>query len=449
MPTNTTPAPASNSAPNNPASITEKVPLIDIRPDPRNRKDHDGDLLKVLADQIKKEGLLQPIVIRKLTAKELEHYTKPQTARLAYWPTFQIIAGERRFRAHQMLKAHSIEARIVTADTELSAVVKQTIENVSRVDLNPMDRARQMLRLSELKMPQKEIGKLFGDVSQPVVANTLRLLDLPATVQELVSKGKLSQAHGVILVRWARWKKLCMRIAELAIAHDWDAKSLAGGLPFEGQLEQEGLVVKIRLDNGYSYDRPTYTVPEKLQKDPDFAKIAGYWWYFVPDDPAAENKWAPERDRQDKARATADAARKAKNEKALKNNKPNSEQLARRKKIATNKAARGLLTKTLEAVTSRLKAARGGDPAALALVCAKAAGAAGGSTFDAAAALGIKLPPKFDNHTAAAWMKLSVGDQVRLAAAALAFNDTQEAMRYAGMVPDRVIFLTAAKGGKR
>lgn len=412
------------------AEYNANVPLADIVPDPRNRKDHDQAELRSLADQIKAEGLLQPIVLR-------------QQANGSY----MIIAGERRWLAHKLLKRLTIAARIYKAETDLSAARKQAIENEGRKDLSPMARARNYQRLVELGDKQKELMVLFGK-SQPVISNTLRLLELPGPVQDLVGSGKLSHAHGVALVRWARWKKVCLRIAECAIAHDYDAKSINDrGVPFCGTLEQEDLVQRIHIDHGHSWEtRPTYTLPKALQEDPDFIRDGGDWIYMLPTDEKAPNKWAPEKERQDKARAAAEAKRQATNTKARETGNLTAEQKARKKKIADNKAAREKIASALDMVVQRLKSAKGIDGAALALIAKKARASSGDEAVEAAEMLGIKLPKGFDEWTEESWAKLAPADAVRLAAMQIAVAKAFESDRCAGAVPDEIEFLKGGKG---
>lgn len=406
--------------------------------DPKNRKEHDKEALQSLADSIKAEGLLQPIVVR-------GHPEKPAR--------YMLIAGERRLRAHLLNKAETIAARVARHDPNAvnaaGAARKRLVENLQREDLTPIEEARGYRELAvDFRMTHAAIAALAG-VSQPVVGNALRLLDLPGSVQELVQSGALTRAHGVALARFKAWPKICEFISAKAIKEGSPAKDLEQGLPFSWALKNAGLVEEIST-NQWASNR--YTLSEALRKDPDFLKESSEHWCCL--NPA---KWAPEKKRQDEAREKAAAASKSKEAKAeAKNGKPSAEQLARKKKIASNKANRAASTQALIDVKAHLKAQKKIEKNPLALIVEKLFGNGhyGSKVKDAAIALGIITPKGLISsswHTAVNAEKLRTmkeHDIVRLAAGAIALYHGEQAVKFASGIPEEIETLIGKKGGK-
>lgn len=239
--------------------------LIDY--DPKNRKEHDKDDLISLKDSIASEGLLQPIVVR--------HHPEKRAR-------YMIIAGERRHRAHGLLKRDTIQARIVKHDPSAinaaGAARKRLVENMQREDLTPIEEARGYRELSvDFKMTHADIAKLAG-VSQPVVGNALRLLDLPGSVQDLVQAGTLSRAHGISLARYKAWPKLCEFLAKAAIDQGISSKDLEAGIGYRTAPE----IIKAKLGERLNqYQFPKHEIPPILLKDPDVVAFAdGDVWCF-------------------------------------------------------------------------------------------------------------------------------------------------------------------------
>ncbi|NBV49443.1 MAG: ParB/RepB/Spo0J family partition protein, partial [Verrucomicrobia bacterium] len=117
------PAPAPVAAPVAPGLLLQELPLTSIVPNPRQpRRDFDDSQVKELADSIRSEGLMQPIVVRKVK------------------DGYELIAGERRFRAFKLIGQKTITARIIDASDASSAVLA-LVENLQRADLNPIDEA--------------------------------------------------------------------------------------------------------------------------------------------------------------------------------------------------------------------------------------------------------------------------------------------------------------------
>ena len=161
------------------------VPVEFLRPNPRNpRKAFVEEDLAELADSIRQRGVIQPIVVRSL----------PQLI-----DVFEIIAGERRWRAAQRAGLHEVPVVVVEADDK-TALEIAIIENVQRADLNPMEEAAGYERLiADFEYSQNDLAQVIGK-SRSHVANTLRLLKLPDGVKDLVNGGQLSAGHARALL---------------------------------------------------------------------------------------------------------------------------------------------------------------------------------------------------------------------------------------------------------
>lgn len=158
------------------------VPLQEIRPNPfQPRDDFKEDELRELAASIQEHGVLQPVLVRRVDGG------------------YQLVAGERRFRASQLLERPSIPAVVREADdTQMLEIA--LIENVQRENLNAIEIARGYAALIErLGLTQQEAAERLGK-SRSAVANTLRLLELPRDLQDMVSRGTLSAGHARALL---------------------------------------------------------------------------------------------------------------------------------------------------------------------------------------------------------------------------------------------------------
>ena len=153
-----------------------------IEPSPyQARREIPGEQLSELAESIRSEGLLQPIVVRKMGDK------------------FQLIAGERRWRAFQQLKIKSIPARVMTSSDASSASLAM-IENLQRADLNPLEEAHGYASLiRDFDLTQETAAERVGK-GRATVANSLRLLALDAELQGFVAKTLLSVGHAKVLL---------------------------------------------------------------------------------------------------------------------------------------------------------------------------------------------------------------------------------------------------------
>lgn len=162
-----------------------RVPIEFLRPNPRNpRKDFVESDLDELSASIAERGVIQPIVVRAVKGES---------------DAYEIIAGERRWRAAQRAGNHDVPIVLVEA-TDRESLEYAIIENVQRADLNPIEEAAGYLALQEeFSYSQDDIAKIVGK-SRPHVANTLRLLKLSEPVKAHVRSGKLSAGHARMLV---------------------------------------------------------------------------------------------------------------------------------------------------------------------------------------------------------------------------------------------------------
>lgn len=167
---------------------SRKVAIEFLRPNPRNpRKYFDDSDLGELAESIKQRGIIQPILVRMIPDMP---------------DAYEIIAGERRWRAAQRAGLHEVPVVIAEIDDRTS-LEYAIIENVQRSDLNPMEEASGYQRLmEEFNYNSNELGQILAK-SRSYVVNTVRLLNLPASVQEMVVDGRLSagQARAILSCR--------------------------------------------------------------------------------------------------------------------------------------------------------------------------------------------------------------------------------------------------------
>lgn len=146
------------------------------------RMEFDQEALNDLADSIKAQGVMQPIVVRSVSDDR-----------------FEIVAGERRWRASQIAGLDSIPALVRDISDE-AAIAMALIENIQRENLNPMEEARALKRLqTEFDLSQQEVANAVGK-SRPVIANLLRLLSLELGAAELLETGQIDAGHAKVLL---------------------------------------------------------------------------------------------------------------------------------------------------------------------------------------------------------------------------------------------------------
>ncbi|MGZ3214988.1 ParB/RepB/Spo0J family partition protein [Paracoccus sp. T5] len=179
------------------------VPIEQVTANPdQPRRSFDPEALQELAASLKQRGILQPLIVR----------PHPQDAGL-----FQIVAGERRWRAAQMAQLHEVPVIIRDmSDTEVLEVA--IIENIQRADLNAIEEAASFRQLMDrFGHTQERLAEALNK-SRSHIANLLRLLNLPDTVQEMVKDGKLSAGHARALITAPDSAQLARRVAEKGLS---------------------------------------------------------------------------------------------------------------------------------------------------------------------------------------------------------------------------------------
>ena len=176
-----------------------ELPLSQITGNPRQpRTIFDDDTLNELAESIRAVGLVQPVVVRQRG------------------DGYELVAGERRWRAARIAGLETVPALIREAG-DAESLELALIENISREDLNPIDTARAYANLQEdYGITQETLSSKLGR-SRSAVTNTLRLLDLPDEVQQLIEQGKLTEGHGRALLSVSdrtRQRKLARKIVK-------------------------------------------------------------------------------------------------------------------------------------------------------------------------------------------------------------------------------------------
>lgn len=258
--------------PSKPKGIEEliEVPLEQVRPNPRQaRKVFAEEKIAELAASIAEHGLVQPVVVRRVD------------------DGYELVSGERRWRAYRSLGRETIPA-IVREMGDLEATAALLIENIQREDLSPLEEARAFRRLiEEFKLTQEELARRVGK-SRAAITNALRLLSLPAEVQAMLADGKLSAGHArslagikdparqVALARKTVEMDLSVRALEAEIAREQEAKRKAAKHPRRpsrvlGEVAQQvtlvfGSPVKIKGDEERGRVEIPYRNRDELQR---------------------------------------------------------------------------------------------------------------------------------------------------------------------------------------
>ncbi len=182
---------------------TEMIKISDIEPrKDQPRKTFEKEALEALAESIQTYGVLQPIIV-------MENADLPGV--------YQIIAGERRWRASKMAGLSEIPSIVIDGD-KLKAAQISLIENIQREDLNPLEEAMGYRALmDDFGLTQEQVAKQVGK-SRSAVANATRLLDLPDEVLEFVRKGELSAGHARALLGLED-SDIAIKLAEKIVSH--------------------------------------------------------------------------------------------------------------------------------------------------------------------------------------------------------------------------------------
>jgi ParB family chromosome partitioning protein len=199
------------SAPNEQGRKPRRAPIENVQPNPRNpRRDFTNTELDELVNSIRERGIIQPILVRAVPGGG---------------DTFEIIAGERRWRAAQRAGQHDVPITIVDAN-DVQSLEFALIENIQRANLNAMEEASGYLALmDDFNRTQDDVAQVVGK-SRPHVANTLRLLKLPEPVQQLVRSGKLSAGHARLLVGQPNAEQTAKEI----VAKGWSVRQVEEAL---------------------------------------------------------------------------------------------------------------------------------------------------------------------------------------------------------------------------
>jgi len=163
------------------------VEIDKIRENPlQPRRDFNETELKSLADSIREHGILQPLIVTKIE-EEI-----PSGIKVSY----ELVAGERRLRAAEMSGLNFVPAIIRQKTEDKEKLELALVENIQRADLNAIEKARGYERLiREFGLIQKQVAEKVGQ-SRELVANTIRLLQLPIEIQRAIEAGKISEGHG-------------------------------------------------------------------------------------------------------------------------------------------------------------------------------------------------------------------------------------------------------------
>ncbi len=186
----------------------QELPIDSIVPNPfQPREEFDEGGIASLADSIEQVGVLQPILVRPATDGG-----------------YQLIAGERRWRASQQAGLTTIPA-IVKEIRDVSALEQAVIENLHRQDLNALEEAAAYQQLiDDFGFTQEQLAQRVGK-SRPSVANTLRLLNLPPAIQGLLIDGRLAAAHARALLP-VEDRADQQALAEMAVAEGWSVRQV-------------------------------------------------------------------------------------------------------------------------------------------------------------------------------------------------------------------------------
>ena len=188
--------------------MVKEIPLEEIRPNPyQPRKTFDEEALNELADSIRQSGVFQPIIVRESTIKG-----------------YEIIAGERRFRASKLAGKATVPAIIRAFDEERMMEVA-VLENLQRENLTSLEEAEAYdMLMKKLKLTQEEVAKRLGK-SRPYIANYLRLLGLPESVKKMLQSDEISMGQARTLLG-LKDKRMIIKIANKVVRDNLTVRQL-------------------------------------------------------------------------------------------------------------------------------------------------------------------------------------------------------------------------------
>ena len=202
------------------AGELRELPVGLVKPNPKQpRTRFDAESLTALASSIETSGVVQPLLVRPL-----------------HDGSYELIAGERRWRAAQEAGLEKVPA-IVRDPEQAERLQVALIENMVREDLNPVDEARACAALvEELGLSKEDLARRVGR-SRPAVSNLIRLLDLPDELLELLESGELSEGHGRALLA-ARGNDVRRRLGREAARHGWSVRETENRAKLASQPKQ-------------------------------------------------------------------------------------------------------------------------------------------------------------------------------------------------------------------
>ncbi len=235
------PQPVNPAPPADNRERVQRVPLSKIRPSAlQPRKEFSDEALRELADSIREQGIVQPLIVRERDGH------------------FELIAGERRWRASQLIQLPEIPVIVREAD-DRAVLELALIENLQRENLNALEEAQGYAQLAEqFQLTQEEIALKVGK-SRAAVANATRLLRLPLTVQKFVREGRISVGHAKVILGLADEKNQSLA-AERVIKEGLNVR------------QTEGLVAKLQ-SRGHRNSGATVPPAAIVPVDANIARI--------------------------------------------------------------------------------------------------------------------------------------------------------------------------------
>jgi ParB family transcriptional regulator, chromosome partitioning protein len=219
-----------------------RVPVELIRPSPNQpRKRFDQESISALARSMADAGVIQPLIARPLADG-----------------SYELIAGERRWRAAREAKLETVPVLIRDED-ETRRLQTALIENMAREQLNPVDEARACAALvDELGLSKEELGRRLGR-SRVAISNLIRLLDLPDEALELLSTAGLTEGHGRAILR-ARGQDARRRLAQEAARNGWSVREV------ERRAAEDGAGKRPRLVRHPDQEAALHRAEEELER---------------------------------------------------------------------------------------------------------------------------------------------------------------------------------------
>jgi ParB family transcriptional regulator, chromosome partitioning protein len=204
----------------------QRLPIEQVTPNPNQpRRDFDAAALSELTQSIEREGIIQPIIVRKTAERE-----------------FQIIAGERRWRAAKAAGLAEVPVIVRTADDQ-QALELAIVENIQREDLNPIELAIAFQRMAaELGLSHDQIGDKTGK-ERTTITNSVRLLQLPVELQAMIAAKQLSSGHARALLKFED-KQMQWDIARRCVAEGWSVRQI------EEFTRPKGVAAKAKKQEG-------------------------------------------------------------------------------------------------------------------------------------------------------------------------------------------------------